>query len=218
MEKALPPTGTWSSSSSGLCCCLHPPHPIPQALCKQSLYICFCWTLGSINLKKLFCLVYFSVLTQVLVPLQLVFALHLPWHGQLWEARVAGQGSGKRNATGKILDKNREGRKMKSVPKYERGKVDRKFGKTVEWLLGSVLKNMSQTLPLVIIQQTQTIFTDPQILRNFHLAFICPNILHHSLQLQMSQVSLTAGRLTVTDQQNPVLCSSFYTHYSECLG
>lgn len=65
------------------------------------------------------------MLTQVLVTLQLVFAHHLSWHGQLWEARVAGQGSGKRNATGKILNKNREGRKVKSVPKYEREKADR---------------------------------------------------------------------------------------------
>lgn len=63
------------------------------------------------------------MLTQVLVPLQLVFAHHLPWHGQLWEARIAGQGSGKRNATGKILDENREGRKMRSVSKYEREKL-----------------------------------------------------------------------------------------------
>lgn len=65
------------------------------------------------------------MLTQVLVPLQLVFAHRLPWHGQLWEARIAGQGRGKRNVIGKILNKNRERRKMKSVPEYEREKADR---------------------------------------------------------------------------------------------
>lgn len=46
--------------------------------------------------------------------------LALAW--ELWEARIAGQRSGKRNATGKILDKNRERRKMKSVSKYKERK------------------------------------------------------------------------------------------------
>lgn len=40
----------------------------------------------------------------------------------------------------------------------------RNFGKTVERSLGSVLKNKSQTLPLVMIQQIQTLFTNLQIL------------------------------------------------------
>lgn len=62
------------------------------------------------------------MLTQVLVPLRLVFAHYMPWHGQLWEARIAVQKSGKRNATGKILEKNREGRKMESVSKYRERK------------------------------------------------------------------------------------------------
>lgn len=87
------------------------------------------------------------MLTQVLVRLQLELAHYLPWHGQLWEARIAGQRSGKRNATGKILDKNREGRKMRSVSKYKREKVgtdkiwkDADTAKTVKQSLGSVLK------------------------------------------------------------------------------
>lgn len=99
-------------------------------------------------LIKLLCLVYFSVFTQVLVRLRPVFAHYLPWLGQLWEARIAGQGSGKRNATGNILGENREGRKMKRVSKYERDKVgtgkiwkDADTAKTVELSLGSVLKN-----------------------------------------------------------------------------
>lgn len=40
---------------------------------------------------------------------------------------------------------------------------ERNFGKNVEWSLGSVLKNKSRTLPLVMIQQTQTLFANPQI-------------------------------------------------------
>lgn len=83
----------------------------PSTVRAKFVHLFLLGSLESINLRKLFCLVCFSVLTQVLVPLQLVFAHHLPWHGQLWEARIAGQGSGKRNDTGKILDKNRQGRK-----------------------------------------------------------------------------------------------------------
>lgn len=41
---------------------------------------------------------------------------------------------------------------------------ERNFGKITEWSLGFLLKSKSQTLPLVMIQQTQTLFTNLQIL------------------------------------------------------
>lgn len=46
----------------------------------------------------------------------------------------------------------------------DRKQVEIKFGKTVERSLGSVLKKKPQTLPLLTIQQTQTLFTNLQIL------------------------------------------------------
>lgn len=45
----------------------------------------------------------------------------------------------------------------------ERKQIEIKFGKT-DWSLMSVLKNKSQTLPLVMIKQTQTLFTNLQVL------------------------------------------------------
>lgn len=46
----------------------------------------------------------------------------------------------------------------------ERKQVERKFGKTVEWSLGSVLKNKPQTLLLLMILQTQTLLTNLHVL------------------------------------------------------
>lgn len=46
----------------------------------------------------------------------------------------------------------------------ERKQVEIKFGKTIEQSLGSALKNKPQTLPLLMILQTQTLLTNLHIL------------------------------------------------------